>query len=169
MSADSRVRRDAPGRRDSLSGGAGELAERLLKRRALLQLLNLVRDELDQLLKLPKLHRDGLKQLLKLLMLHVLQLLQLLQLLGQELQQLNCLLQGLRDVGVLCRLRSLRAEERLAVWVELLGITEWRADSKCSSNHVNSFRVIQSASDDCDGPAWHCGNLRTHRLAAKKS
>jgi hypothetical protein len=145
--------RDAPGRRDSLSGGASDLAERLLKRRALLQLLNLVRDELDQLLKLPKLHWDGLKQLLKLLMLHVLQLLQLLQLLGQELQQLNYLLQGLRDVGVLCRLCSLSTEERLAVWVELLGITEWRADSKCSSNHVNSFRVIQSASDDCDEPA----------------
>ena len=61
-----------------MSTSARDLAEGLLKGRGLLQLLNLVRDELNQLLKLPKLHRDCLKQLLKLLMLHILQLLQLL-------------------------------------------------------------------------------------------
>ena len=159
-------RRDAPWRRDSVSSGTSDLAEGLLKRRALLQLLNLVGDELDQLLEVSKLRRDCLKQLLNLLMLHVLKLLQLLQLLGHELQQLNCLLQGRWDVGVLCQ-RSLSTGERLTVWVELLRITEWRANSKCSSNHVNSFRVIESASDDCDEPGWKCRNLRTQRLAEK--
>jgi hypothetical protein len=66
---------DAPGRRDPEGGNpvARGLTERLLKRRALL-LLNLVRQELDQLVKLRKLHRDDLQQLLKLLLLHVVQL-----------------------------------------------------------------------------------------------
>ena len=135
--------RDPPGRRDSISGGAGNLAEGLLKRRALLQLLNLLRDELDRLLELRKLRRDCLQHLLKLLILHVLLLLQLLQLVRQELQQLNRLLQGLRDVRILRRQRSL-SEGLRAVRVELLrGITEWRTNSKCSSKHVNSFRVME--------------------------
>jgi hypothetical protein len=142
LSADARWG-DAPGRRDSLSTRASHLAEGLLKRRPLLQLLNLVRNVLDQLLKLPELGRDCLKQLLKLLMLLMLRVLQLLQLLRHGLQQLNCLLQGLREAGILRPLRSLSTEERLAIRVELLRITEWRTDSKCSSNHVNSFRGLK--------------------------
>src|SRR5262245_36039576 len=133
--------RDAPWRRDSVSGGAGDLAEGLLQLRALLQLLNLVREKLDQLLKLRQLDRDSVQQLLKLLMLQVLHLLQLLQLLRKEVQQWVHL-KGRREVGILRRQRSLSTYVRPAVGVELLrGITEWGSDSKCSSNHVHSFGV----------------------------
>ena len=89
------LRRNAPGRGDPIAGVTGDLTEGLLKRRGLLQLLDLMRHVLNQLLKLRELRRDRLEQLLNLLMLHVLQLLQLLQLLRHELQQVNDVLQGL--------------------------------------------------------------------------
>ena len=68
-----------------------DLTEWLLKLRGLLQLLHVLRDELDQLLQLPQLRRDQLKQVLELLLLRVFQLLQLLQLAGDDLQQLRCM------------------------------------------------------------------------------
>ena len=121
--------RDTPGCRDPISGRSGGLAEGLLKRCALLQLLNLVWYVLNQLLELRQLHWDGLKQLLQLLMLDELQLLQLLQLLRKELQQLNDLLDGVRTGGILSW-RSLSAEEWHSIRVELLrGMAEWRANS----------------------------------------
>ena len=54
------LRREAPRRRDAVSGGAGALAEGLLKRRALLQLLHLVRIT-DDLLDVARITQNKLE------------------------------------------------------------------------------------------------------------
>ena len=85
------LRRDAPWCRHPISRVRSALTEWLLKLRGLLQLLHVLRDELDQLLQLPQLRRDQLKQVLELLLLRVFQVLQLLQLVRDDLQQLRCM------------------------------------------------------------------------------
>jgi hypothetical protein len=121
--------------------------------RLLLKLLELLRDDLDQLLKLLKLCRDYLKQPLKLVRLLLLEDLQLLQLLRYHLQQLQNLLQRLSWIDSVPseRLTQGRLNVRLLRRrLEAESLTGKRGESPGRCWCGKARRVSESKRGSCD-------------------